>query len=54
MTISSVITCVDCGGPCYQISFVRPDEPVEEGDVVSYRCRDCHDRWDVVVSADDT
>lgn len=25
-----------------------------EGDLVTYRCVDCRDRWDLVLDADDT
>jgi predicted nucleic acid-binding Zn ribbon protein len=30
-----------------------PDEPLAVGDVLSYRCQDCGDRWDLVVEEDD-
>jgi hypothetical protein len=47
------IVCVDCGGTCHLISYERPDEPWEPGDVVAYRCADCNDRWDVVLADED-
>ncbi len=47
------IVCVDCGGPCYRLSFV-PEDGFTPGDVVAYRCRDCHDRWDLVIDEDNT
>ena len=47
------ITCVDCLGTCHLISFARPDEPIEAGDIVTYRCADCGDRWDLVWEDDD-
>ncbi|KAA0234719.1 MAG: hypothetical protein EDR02_08645 [Actinobacteria bacterium] len=53
MAVSDWIVCVDCGGRAYLITHVRPDATWEPGDIASYRCRDCHDRWDVEVSADD-
>lgn len=50
--VPDVITCVDCGGECHRLT-----EPYEDGwqvgDVVAYRCRDCLDRWDVVVGDPD-
>ena len=46
------ITCVDCGGECGLITF-EPDEGFEPGDIVAYRCRDCLDRWDIELTADD-
>ena len=47
------IVCVDCGGTCYPLGWQPSDGPVADGTVIPYRCRDCHDRWDVVISADD-
>jgi len=47
------ITCVDCGGICYPLGWSPEDGEVEEGTVIPYRCRDCLDRWDVVISSDD-
>ena len=29
------------------------DEVIEAGDVLTYRCPDCWQRWDVVVDEDD-
>jgi len=31
----------------------EPDEGWEPGDIVAFRCRDCLDRWDVELTADD-
>jgi hypothetical protein len=47
------IVCVDCGGACFPLGWHPEDGEVEHGDVVPYRCRDCHDRWDVVVAEPD-
>ncbi len=30
-----------------------PETPYEEDDIATYRCEDCLDRWDLVVTADD-
>lgn len=49
----SEIVCVDCGGPCYPLGWQPADGEVADGTVIPYRCRDCHDRWDVVMSSDD-
>jgi hypothetical protein len=49
VAIPETITCVDCGGVSHRISYLSEDEPPEPGDVIAYRCADCHDRWDVVV-----
>lgn len=52
MPAPATITCVDCGGPCSLLS-VEPEGGWERGDVAIYRCRDCLDRWDVVMDDDD-
>lgn len=49
MEVEPEIDCVDCGGRCYLLSHVPPDEGFVPGDVVAYRCSDCMDRWDLVV-----
>jgi DNA-directed RNA polymerase subunit RPC12/RpoP len=46
--VDRVITCIDCGGRAHLISY-EPEDGWTPGDVVVYRCEDCHDRWDLVV-----
>jgi hypothetical protein len=46
------ILCVDCGGRAHLISFQREDGAWRPGDVVTYRCEDCLDRWDLVLPED--
>jgi hypothetical protein len=46
------IVCVDCGGTAYLLSFPPEDGEFEPGDIVAYRCRDCLDRWDLVLPDD--
>lgn len=50
------IVCVDCGGRCFLLTAAREDDSWWAGDIVSYRCRDCLDRWDIELPAidDDT
>jgi hypothetical protein len=36
-----VITCIDCGGRAHLLTW--------RGDLASYRCEDCLDRWDLVI-----
>ena len=45
-----MIVCVDCGGPAYLLTHPREDGHWDPGDIVSYRCRDCLDRWDLVLA----
>lgn len=44
------IVCVDCGGRCGRLTHERVDEPFAPGDVVAYRCPDCLERFDIVLS----
>ena len=44
--------CVDCGGACHRIGYA-PDEGFAPGDIVAFRCEDCLDRWDIVMSDED-
>jgi hypothetical protein len=46
------LECVDCGGPCSRLGFDPEDGRWYEGDVVAYRCRDCLDRWDIVLGSE--
>lgn len=46
------ITCVDCGGTCHLVTYA-PEEGFAPGDIVAFRCEQCLDRWDIVLTADD-
>jgi hypothetical protein len=46
------ITCIDCGGVCSRLTE-EPELGWAAGDLVVYRCRDCLDRWDLVVEDDE-
>ena len=48
----SEIVCVDCGGPARLTTPPREDGVWLPGDIVTYRCRDCLDRWDLVLPDD--
>lgn len=50
---TSVIVCVDCGGRAHLVQPGDAESPYVEGDIASYRCEDCLDRWDLVVTAED-
>lgn len=49
----SVIVCVDCGGRAHLVQLGTEESPYREGDIATYRCEDCLDRWDLVVTAQD-
>jgi DNA-directed RNA polymerase subunit RPC12/RpoP len=50
--VDEVITCIDCGGRAHLLSYPPEDGEWSPGDVVTYRCADCLDRWDLVVPDD--
>lgn len=47
------IICIDCGGRCFLLTPPPEDGIWEPGDVIAYRCEDCLDRWDLVMSDED-
>ena len=53
MNIAAVIVCVDCGGLAHLVQPLDPENPPEVGDILTYRCEDCADRWDLVVEEAD-
>ena len=53
MEIEEVITCIDCGGRAHLNSYPPTERDWLPGDLVSYRCEDCLDRWDLVVPGED-
>lgn len=53
--VPQIITCIDCGGRAHLLTVVTVEQPLLAGDVATYRCEDCRDRWDLVVpGAEDT
>ncbi|HZU72617.1 MAG TPA: hypothetical protein VE990_07575 [Acidimicrobiales bacterium] len=44
-----VIVCIDCGGRAHLISRWDDEDPPRPGDLATYRCSDCADRWDIVL-----
>lgn len=54
MPVSPTVVCVDCGGTAHLLTAPPPeDDPFRPGDVVAYRCPECLDRWDIVLTEDD-
>ncbi len=47
------ITCIDCGGRAFLLTHPREDGTWLPGDIVAYRCKDCLDRWDLVIPDDE-
>jgi uncharacterized Zn finger protein len=53
MAIAERIDCMECGGDAFLQQELTDEDVIEAGDVVVYRCRECTQRWDVVVDEDD-
>jgi hypothetical protein len=53
MAVAERIDCMECGGHAYLAQVVGPDDEIVEGDVLTYLCGACAQRWDVVVDAED-
>jgi len=43
--VQRVINCIDCGGRAHLLTTWPADDPPIPGDILSYRCEDCRDRW---------
>ena len=41
------------GGRAHLVQPLDPENLPEAGDILTYRCEDCADRWDLVVDEDD-
>ncbi|MBS1839101.1 MAG: hypothetical protein JST64_15515 [Actinobacteria bacterium] len=56
-TAPATIVCVDCGGTCHLLTTPFEDGHgrvgFRPGDIVSYRCADCLDRWDIELDESD-
>jgi hypothetical protein len=46
------IDCIDCGGRCHLVT-PPPELGWAPGDLVTYRCSDCTDRWDLLLPGGD-
>jgi hypothetical protein len=47
-----MIDCVECGGAAYLLGD-PPELGWAEGDLLVFRCRDCGDRFDLIVEPAD-
>jgi len=50
---AEVIVCVECAGEAHLVQEADPESPYTPGDVAVYRCADCAERWDVVLTDED-
>ncbi len=53
MPIAERIDCMECTGIAVLVQLPGPDDEILAGDILTYRCGDCGQRWDVVADADD-
>jgi hypothetical protein len=44
---------MECGGDAFLAQPLTRDDDVEAGEIITYICRDCAQRWDVVVDEED-
>jgi hypothetical protein len=49
IVLDPVIDCIDCGGRAHLLTAFSDEDPPRPGDLVTYRCEDCMDRWDLIV-----
>lgn len=52
MRVDETFTCVECGGTVHLLTRWPADDPPRPGDLATYRCADCNDRFDVVLDED--
>lgn len=45
--VDVTITCIDCGETAHLLSYPPEEREWEPGDIVTYRCSGCGDRWDI-------
>jgi hypothetical protein len=51
--VATRIDCMECGGTAYLAQPLADEDVVVAGDVMTYICGECAQRWDVVVDDDD-
>jgi hypothetical protein len=51
--VADRIDCMECGGNAYLAQPLGPEDVIEPGDVLTYLCGACAQRWDVVVDDED-
>lgn len=51
--VHRTIDCIDCGGTCHLLSVPDDTGRFWPGDLLTYRCADCGDRWDLLVPDED-
>jgi hypothetical protein len=44
---------MECGGTAHLAQPLGPEDELEAGDIVTYLCGECAQRWDVVVDEAD-
>ncbi len=50
--VHETIDCIDCGGICHLLTRLDDTGRFWPGDLLTYRCSDCDDRWDLIIPDD--
>jgi hypothetical protein len=53
MGVPRSIVCVECGGTAYLLREDDAEDPYQPGEPVAYRCGECLERFDMVVTDED-
>ncbi len=53
MNIAESIVCVDCGSTAHLVIPIGKEDVLMVGDILTYRCEACFDRWDLEVTEED-
>jgi hypothetical protein len=49
----ATIDCIDCGEQAHLLTYPPEDGVWQPGDLVTYRCSGCGDRWDLLLPGDE-
>ena len=49
MDVDPTIDCIDCGERAHLLTYPPEDGIWRPGDLITYRCSGCGDRWDLLV-----
>jgi len=53
MEAPDTITCVECGGAAGRLTHLPPEDALLPGDIVTYVCPECGQRFDIVLEDDE-
>ena len=53
MEAPDTITCVECGAAAGRLTHLPPEDVLLPGDIVTYVCPECSQRFDIVLENDE-